>query len=362
LIYPEYEPDVDLRGYFHRLNRIEVTTAYPFLLNLYDDYAGNKISKSEFVMALKTLENYLIRRFVCNVPTNTLNKIFPSVYSQLAEISSPSFIERLHAVLQGKGYPRDNEFYMRFKDTKFYGSGDRQIKTKLILEALEENFAHKEPVPFENLTIEHVMPRTLTEWWQIHLGEDWEATHELFLHTIGNLTLTAYNTELSNDDYPAKQKKLSDSHLEINKYFATIPSWTRKEIEQRAETLAKQALNIWKYFGQKEVNATELAEVTGTTPTRLKILGQEFQVQSWRDVLEQTLNTVADLEPEKFIVIANNFPRYLGKDKGKFREIRQLKNGYFIEVNLSAEYIRRFCYVAIETIDLTSEEWEVSVI
>jgi hypothetical protein len=78
-------------------------------------------------------------------------------------------------------------------------------------------------------------------------------------------------------------------------------------------------------------------------------------------VLEQTLNTVADLEPDKFNMIAHNFPRYLGKDKNKFRAIRQLQNGYFVEVNLSAQSIQKFCYQAMETIEITSEEWNVSV-
>jgi uncharacterized protein with ParB-like and HNH nuclease domain len=360
LIYPEFEPEVDLQKYFRRLNRIEVTTAYPLLMNLYGAYVDNTISKADFVDVLKILENYLIRRFVCNVPTNQLNKIFPTLYPQLLAKYQGNLVEGLKTVLQSRGYPKDNEFYARFKDTKFYGAGDRQIKTKLILESLEEKFAHKEAVPFDNLTIEHVMPQTLSAWWQNHLGEDWEETHELYLHTIGNLTLTAYNSELSNDDFATKKQTYNESHLELNKYFLPLPFWTRTEIENRADTLAKSALEVWNYFGQENSIPSDLKGVTGTIPTGLSILGQQFQVHSWRDVLEQTLNTVADLEPDKFVVITNNFPRYLGKDKTKFRAIRQLQNGYFIEVNLSAQSIQRFCYQAIETIELTSEEWEVT--
>jgi uncharacterized protein with ParB-like and HNH nuclease domain len=361
LVYPEFEPEMDLQKYFKRLNRIEVTTAYPLLLNLYGAYNENKISKPDFVDILKILENYLIRRFVCNVPTNQLNKIFPTLYPQLLAKHQDNIVEGLKTVLQNRGYPKDNEFYARFKDTKFYGAGDRQIKTKLILESLEENFAHKEAVPFDNLTIEHIMPQTLSTWWQNNLDEDWEETHELYLHTIGNLTLTAYNSELSNDDYATKKKTYSESHLELNKYFLPLSSWTRTDIEKRADTLAKSALEVWNYFGQENSVASDLKEVTGTTPTGLNILGQQFQVQSWRDVLEQTLNTVADLEPDKFEVITHKFPRYVGKDKTKFRAIRQLQNGYFIEVNLSAQSIQKFCYQAIETIELTSDEWGVTI-
>lgn len=361
LLYPEFEPEKDLQKYFRRLNKIEVTTAYPLLLNFYGYYAENKISGADFITILKILENYLIRRFVCNVPTNQLNKIFPSVFSQLIAKYPDNLIEGVKILLQSRGYPKDSEFSLRFKDTKFYGQGDRQIKAKLILETLEENFAHKETVPFDNLTIEHIMPQTLSEWWQNHLGVEWEETHELFLHTIGNLTLTAYNTEMSNDNFTTKKQIYNESHLDLNKYFSSISSWTRTEIEKRSETLAKQALAIWSYFGQENSALSDLNEVTGTTPTGLNILGQQFQVKTWRDVLEQTLNTVADLEPEKFEIIAQNFPRYLGKDKNKFRAIRQLRNGYFVEVNMSAQSIQKFCYQAMETIELTSEEWNVTV-
>lgn len=288
LIDPEFEPEEDLQKYFCRLNRIEVTTAYPLLLNCYGNYMTNKISKADFVTILKTIENYLIRRFVCNVPTNQLNKIFPAVYPLLITRHQDNHAEGVKAILQSRGYPKDTEFYTRFRETKFYGAGDRQIKTKLILETLEETFAHKEPVPFDNLTIEHVMPQTLSEWWQNHIGEDWEDTHELFLHTIGNLTLTAYNSELSNDDFTSKKKTYNDSHLELNRYFSPISSWTCTEIERRAEALAKQALEIWNFFGQESTETSGLKKVTGTSPIGLKILGQQFQVQTWRDVLEQT--------------------------------------------------------------------------
>lgn len=360
IIYPDLEPEEDLQKYFRRLNRIEVTTAYPLLLNLYGDYASYKISKDDFVNILKIIENYLIRRFVCNIPTNQLNKIFPAVYPLLISNFQDNFIEGIKGILQSRGYPKDSEFYTRFKEAKFYGAGDRQTKTKLVLETIEESFAHKEKVPFDNLTIEHVMPQTLSEWWHNHLGDDWEETHELFLHTIGNLTLTAYNTEMSNDDFIAKRKTYEESHLELNKYFSSCSSWDRIAIEERAEVLSRQALSIWSYFGQETFAPPDLTDVTGTSPTGLKILGQQFEVKTWRDVLEQTLNTIADLEPEKFDVLACNYPRYLGKDGNKYRVVRQLQNDYFIEVNLSASSIQKFCSQAMETIELTSEDWGVT--
>jgi len=361
LLNPETEHQPELRKYLWRLNRIEVTTAYPLLLSIYGIYAENGLCKDDLLEILQTLENYLIRRFVCKVPSNQLNKIFPTVCVLLSTTYQNNMAKGLRELLQSRGYPKDIEFFNRFKEAKFYGAGDRQLKTKLVLETFEEDFAHKEAVSFDGLTIEHIMPQTLSEWWQKHLGEDWEETHELYLHTIGNLTLTGYNSELSNNYFPTKKQKYEESHLGLNKYFTTKSSWTRSEIELRSEALAKQALKIWNYFGETNAFDSNLKEVTGTTPISLNILGQQFDVSSWRDVLELTFNTIADLEPDKFEIIAQNYPCYLGKDRNKFRAVRQLQNGYFIEVNLSAQSIQKICFQAIDTIELTNNEWDVKL-
>lgn len=360
LLNPEKEEKPNLRRALQRLNKMEVNTSYPFLLNCYDDYSNQIISADEFYEVLKTIENFSIRRFVCNVPTNQLNKIFPSLYGQVQD-KPGSFVSRVKSVLQTKGYPRDVEFKSRLQDVKLYGSGDRAVKAKLILETIEESYQHKEQVSMDDFSIEHIMPQTLTEDWQTYLGDDWELTHELLLHTIGNLTLTKYNSELSNLDFNSKKQLLQESHLEMNKYFQSVSEWKKEDIKQRSEHLAELALKIWPYFGDKENEQSGNTTVTGTTPTDLWILGQHFTVHSWRDVLEQTMNTIAELEPEKMEQIMQQFPRFIGRDKNKFRAIRTLKNGAFIEVNLSAKSIESFCYQALQAVELSTEDWKVEV-
>jgi uncharacterized protein with ParB-like and HNH nuclease domain len=361
LLRPEHEPNATIHKYISRLNRIEVTTAYPFLLNIYGEYEDNKITQSEFVEILKILENYLIRRSICGIPTNQLNKIFPVVYPQLQEYYQGHYVDGLKYILQSKGYPKDNEFYLRFKEAKLYGGGDRLNRTKLILESIEEHNKHREEVPFNNLTVEHVMPQTLSEWWQNHLGNDWEETHELYVHTIGNLTLTAYNSELSNDNFDNKKRIYSDSHLELNKYFSNVASWTRVDIEQRSDAIVNLALSIWPYFGKDNSTSVANRGVTGTSPRQLTIFGQIYPVAYWRDVLIITFNVIAEFEPEKFDLLARTYPKYLSQDKLKLRECRSLNNGYFIEANLSAENIHKFCFQALQTADLSIEDWKVEL-
>lgn len=357
LIDPEKENDPDIKRMLKRLNRLEVTTAYPFLLNIFREYEENSLTKEKLIEILKTLENFIIRRFVCNIPTNQLNKIFPPLYSQAKKLQG-DLLSNIRQILQGKDYPKDAEFKARLIDTKLYGGGDRQVKAKLILESIEESFHHKEQVSFDDLSIEHIMPQTLSEWWQKHLGEDWGITHELLLHTIGNLTLTAYNAELSNADFNTKKQYLANSHLEMNKYFTEITSWRKEDIEKRAQKLAETALSIWPYFGDGNITYYN-DDITGTKPRKLYILGQEFEVESWRDVMEKTINCIIELEPEKFEEIIRQFPRFVGRNKNQFREVRKLSNGAFIEVNLSAKDINRFCHNLIETLELTLEDWKV---
>ena len=359
LIHSEYESHSEISKLLSRLNRFEVNTAYPFLLNCYDDYSENKISADEFISILKVIENFLIRRFICNVPTHGLNKIFPSLYPSIKNKGFEKVLDGLKKVLQTRGYPKDMEFKSRMMDAKLYGGGDRAIKTKLILESMEESCGHKEQVSFDSLSIEHIMPQTLTEYWQNHLGNEWEITYELLLHTIGNLTLTAYNAELSNDDFECKKNRLCNSHLEINKYFKDKTTWKKEDIEKRSEHLAEVSLSIWPYFGDETDEQQNQQAVTGTTPKKLWILGQSFDVQTWRDVLEETMNTIAELEPEKFEQIIQQFPRMIGRDKKRFRAVRELKNGAFIEVNLSAKNIQSFCFQALEAVELTADDWKV---
>jgi len=359
LLNPEKESNICICNALKRINRLEVTTVYPFLLNCYNDYCNEKISEDDFAKILQIIENFIIRRFVCNIPTNTLNKIFPYVYIQAISENSINLVDGVSKILQKRGYPTDVEFRARLKDSRLYGSGDRARRVKLILETLENAYQHKEKLSFEELTIEHIMPQTLTEWWRDHLGENCVADHDIYLHTLGNLTLSAYNAEMSNNTFPQKKNRFIESHLELNHYFKDIDRWTKLEIERRSESLSNIALRVWLYFGDSQLTQIYNNDVTGKKPRILTILGQQIPVNSWREVLEQTLNNLAYIEPELFNALVKEYPRFVGLDPSQFRKKQKLNNDYYFETHLSAKYIYRFCTQAIEFIDLSSEDWKV---
>jgi uncharacterized protein with ParB-like and HNH nuclease domain len=258
LLDPALERSARIASRMQRLNRFEVTTAYPFLLNVYAAYEAGTVTEAEFAELLDVLENFLIRRFICSIPTHGLHRTFSALYAQATRESGP-FVENVKALLRERNYPRDAAFCERFITCKLYGGGERLAKTRLILERLEASFGHKEQTDPAGLSVEHVMPQTLTDWWKAHLGDDWEAIQETWLDTVGNLTLTAYNSELSNSDFPAKKAWFKTSHLEMNRHFAGVKGWDDERIIQRGEELAARALRIWPDFGSEDAPPAEVA-------------------------------------------------------------------------------------------------------
>ena len=118
------------------------------------------------------------------------------------------------------------------------------------MKALEESFGHRERVDLSTLTIEHILPQAITnnkngKAWKEMFGEEWEQTHDSLLHTLGNLTLTGYNTELSNSPFETKQIELAKSHLDLNAYFTSLTRWNADAIRRRSVALTERALALW---------------------------------------------------------------------------------------------------------------------
>jgi hypothetical protein len=258
LLDPDRESSQKIAPRLRRLTRFDVTVVYPFLLNVYLGYEAREVTEVEFAEILDVLENFLVRRYICGTPTHGLSRTFATLYAQA--IRGGPLLDNVKAILRDRSYPRDAEFRERFVTFRLYGPGERQMKARLILDRLEESFAHKERVDFSRVSIEHVMPRTLTEWWRTHLGPDWALTHETWLDTVGNLTLTAYNAELSNDDFITKRDLLGRSHIELNRYFTGMAKWDDSSISRRGEQLADRALSIWPDFGSPLPGHDEPAE------------------------------------------------------------------------------------------------------
>ncbi|TFD99603.1 DUF262 domain-containing protein [Jeotgalibacillus salarius] len=356
---PKFINDPTIRRMLNRLNRLDAGTSYPFFLNMFTLYKRGYLLAEDFVSIAEIIENYLIRRFVCNIPTNELNKIFPLLIQKVQGFSGKELIDEIKAFLQNKGYPKDPEFRDNLLATRLYGGGDRARKTKFILESIEESYNHKEKINYDNLTVEHIMPQTISDPWKIALGDEWENIHDTNLHVLGNLTLTAYNSEMSNEPFQKKRENLANSHLEINKTFRNVNNWTIGEIKARTNLLADKSLQVWSYFGSK---SNEIKDVKGTSPRLLTIAGNNYEVSNWREVWVTTLNTVIQLNDSNFSVIQEKYPNLFSPDINKFKRRGVLQNDMYINVDLSARDVYRLSLKVIETINLPKEEWEVELV
>ncbi|MCQ2904945.1 DUF262 and DUF1524 domain-containing protein [Helicobacter pylori] len=241
------EADKDLNKALGFLVDLEMDVIYPLLLELYSDYKDGVLSKQDFIPIIALIESYLCRRAVCGLGTNGLNKIFPSFTKK---INKDQYLESMKAHFlslektTGK-FPKDSEFKDSLITIDFY----HFKKIKYFLERLE-NFDTKEPVDTQKCNIEHIMPQTLTPKWEEDLGENFKAIHEKYLHTIGNLTLTGYNSEYSNNSFREKkdmEKGFKQSPLRLNQSLKDLEVFGEKEIEKRANDLADWALKIWTY-------------------------------------------------------------------------------------------------------------------
>ncbi|GAA8733007.1 DUF262 and DUF1524 domain-containing protein [Helicobacter pylori] len=240
------EADKDLNKALGFLVGLEMDVIYPLLLELYSDYSDGVLSKDDFRRSIALIESYICRRAVCRLGTNSLNKVFPSFTKR---IQKDEYFKSLKAhfgsLTNNQRFPNNDEFKDCFITIDFY----KFKKNKYFFERLE-NFDRKERVYTHEYTIEHIMPQTLTEEWERDLGENFQEIHDKYLHTIGNLTLTGYNQEYSNNSFQQKrdmEKGFKDSPLRLNQSLRDLKSFGEEEIKKRANDLAHLALKIWTY-------------------------------------------------------------------------------------------------------------------
>ncbi len=236
---PKTADDPMIVEILERIGHLDITTSYPLLLHLFDKYDGGVLSQDDFLASLHALESFVIRRSICGESTRGYNYLFPAALRALKSDIRSSLVTFFHE----KGWPNDERFKEALRRFELYAREPN--KCRMILEALEKSVEHKERVDFANLTIEHIMPQTLTEEWKQELGEKWEHIFETWVHTIGNLTLTGYNPEMSRKLFSEKKIQLAESNLQLNKYFAEIEVWDKSAIIARGEKLAEEIAKIW---------------------------------------------------------------------------------------------------------------------
>lgn len=240
------EKDAALKLAFHDLRELKVEVAYPFLLELYHDYANGILGAAEFVAAVRLIESYVFRRAICTIPTNSMNKTFATLGKGLKKDRYLESIKANFLLLPSyRRFPNDDEFRRNLHTRDLYNFRSRSYWLRRL-----ENHGRKERVAVDEYTIEHILPQNpnLSPGWRQELGPEWERVQQQWLHTLGNLTLTGYNAEYSDRPFIEKRDMtggFKESPLKLNAGLGLLGTWNEPAIQDRANRLADQAITVW---------------------------------------------------------------------------------------------------------------------
>lgn len=302
-----------------RLDLLDMTVAYPFLMAFMIYASETGIYKKELVPVLSCIESFIFRRLMCDLPTNALNKIFATLHKFVVknkketDTYSDVMVYYLETRKLSNTFPKDEEFLNGFTTKNIYAM---RGKNKTYLFERLENGSSKEKNDIVGniaegiLTIEHIMPQTLSPWWRQELGDKYETIHEKWLHTIANLTLTGYNSTYSNKSFPEKktiENGFLQSGLRLNQYIAKFDQWTEKELEMRKKDLSDKALKIWTYPStnfepvKKEDDVVSLSEdngvATGRKITSFLFKDTIYAVSDWAKMMWEIAKLLCEINP-----------------------------------------------------------------
>lgn len=297
LLNPKKENDKDISLKLENIKSLEVNVSYPFFLKIYKDYNDNIIDKNKFIYIIDLIESFVFRRFICDVPTNAMNKIFMTLYRQIDKNNYVKSLEEYLCKLEfSLKFPKDEEFIYKFKEKNIYES-IAQKKKMYLFNKLEQGLG-KEVVDFNktDLTIEHIFPQNPDGAWEKDLTEEEYSIAEKNLHKIANLTLSANNGALGNKRFIEKknmniangQQGYIYSSLWLNEYLKQIEEWKPKNIEERFEKIKERFLQVWRYPNIVIVNNNiiEVNIFNADNPTGKKLEYIKFNGEEYNDITD----------------------------------------------------------------------------
>lgn len=241
------EKDAELARAFQDIRELRADVCYPMLMEVYHDYAQEQLGKEDLSQILLLVESYVFRRAICDIPTNSLRQTFATFCRRLKKDRYLESVKAAFLLLPSyRRFPGDEEFRRQLQVRNLYKFNRRSYWLRRF-----ENFGRKERVMVQDYTIEHIMPQNdnLGAAWKQSLGDDWARVHEQYLHTLGNLTLTGYNSEYSDRPFAEKRDMeggFAHSPLKLNEGLGSCADWNEQEIQARAKRLAERAMDIWK--------------------------------------------------------------------------------------------------------------------
>lgn len=243
--------DRELRQLYEDVEGIKMAVAYPFLIRVRKDLSERRIKDNEWKEILRICISYVLRRRICGLASNSHDSTFAGLYERIRQDDCVASVrEYFRNLPENKRFPDDEEFGRVLVSADLY---HMNAINKYFLERLE-NDGKKGALSMEEYSIEHIMPQNpdLNEAWKKDLGQDWKNVQEKYLHTLGNLTLTAYNPELSDSSFQEKldmEGGFRENGLRLNAEVVRYTVWNEERILHRARSLAERVKEIWPGLG-----------------------------------------------------------------------------------------------------------------
>lgn len=368
----------EISDYLRAFYTVKQTTVLPFLFRVFNDYEDGNIDEATLCKVLDYLLTYLVRITACEINKN-LSKFMKSMYDRFFDGSYDNYYEKfvifLNDLRANDRMPTDSEFEEALIHKPLY----KKPICKFVLSVIENST--KEHIDITNLTIEHILPQKENAIvWKKEVGDDYNRVYEIYLHTLGNLTITGHNSELGTKSFTDKKNIIRENSKAnvLNKEVLSAERWDESSILNRAKVLSNILIDKFNYVEMhsdiSETNELSFGVNSGidfsnTKPEGFSFVGEYTKVASWADLLAKFISLVYDLDTEMLNELAksdysipNADRTYISNDERKLRKAKQVDNsGIFFETNLSANNIISFIKDLLSNMNLDIDDFSFSL-
>lgn len=368
----------EISDYLRAFYTIKQTTVLPFLFRVFNDYEDGNIDEATLCKVLDYLLTYLVRITACEINKN-LSKFMKSMYDRFFDGSYDNYYKKfvifLNDLRANNRMPTDSEF----EEALIHKSLYKKPICKFVLSVIENST--KEHIDITNLTIEHILPQKENAIvWKKEVGDNYNRVYEIYLHTLGNLTITGHNSELGTKSFTDKKNIICENSKAnvLNKEVLSAERWDESSILNRAKVLSNILIDKFNYVEMhsdiSETNELSFSVNSGidfsnTKPEGFSFVGEYTKVASWADLLTKFISLVYDLDTEMLSDLAasdysipNADRTYISNDERKLRKAKQVDNsGIFFETNLSSNNIISFIKDLLSKMNLDIDDFSFSL-
>jgi uncharacterized protein with ParB-like and HNH nuclease domain len=362
-------PQKNINELLVQTKRLNYTALYPVLMSLFEkcyEYKTFEVSTLEKI--LKCFIAYNFRRSVCDMSGAGLIGNVATLCKNLEDSScvKEGYFEYIALFLISKDFPKDDKFKEEFGRKDFYKS---KIE-KYLLEEIEK-FSNKEVINFDDTQVEHIMPQKLSPEWRLDNNNNIDEVHQKYLHTIGNLTLTAYNPTLSNKGFVDKKEIYKDSNISITRGLTEYEKWDEKSIKNRELKMCNIALKIWdipieheeklkvKILPDTKYSIMEDLKITGHPLKELDFAGEVIKLRFWKDLMEFISSKLYNENQELFYSLVKDIQlkKILSKDEVGLKRPYKIANDLYINIPTKSQDILSYCQLLCKKFKIEEEVW-----